>query len=642
MKLLSLDISHFKGIRHFELSINGENATIYGDNATGKTTVYDAFLWLLFGKDSADRKDFSIKPLGADGNPAQSGVETSVTARLEVEGQALALQRVYGEKWEKKRGSAVAELTGNTTAYYIDELPIKQAEYKARVEAICPEAAFKALTGVEYFCQTLPWQDRRRALFELAGGITEQQVVLDNPDLEPLIAAKGQHSVSDYKRIVEKRRAMLNKELEGLPARVDEATRALIPLAHNAQEAQGQTATLRAQRQQLTDTLAKRADAALSGIEAEVSRHRADLSALDAQNMRWQVQQREKRRALIVEKNQPVKAQITAAQQQLSTVDTAIELANREAQQRKQQCDALYEEFAAVKTEQWDGDLSCPTCKCPYEAADVDQARAMFTARQRAQLLRINQQGAQHKAALAKALEEAQEQTAARDELQDKVDKLCAKLVDEQAPIEVGSCDGYVDGKSYIQQQIDVLTARMTELTYDRAKAEAEINRRIARLDALIDEWQGVTAAVRANARTRARIQELLDRQKEAGAELERSEHDILLCEQYIRAMVRVTESKVDGLFEHVHFKLFDQQINGGLVETCTATVDGVPYADLNHAMRINAGLDVVRTLGRHKGITAPVFVDNAESVVRLMDVDAQVIRLVVSQEDKLLRVEIK
>lgn len=117
MKLITLTMDHFKGIQHFEMQLDGCDATVYGDNATGKTTLYDAFLWLLFGKDSTDRKDFEIQPLGADGKNAQSGVETSVSAVLEKEdGSTVTLRRAYAEKWEKRRGSAVSELTGHTVA----------------------------------------------------------------------------------------------------------------------------------------------------------------------------------------------------------------------------------------------------------------------------------------------------------------------------------------------------------------------------------------------------------------------------------------------------------------------------------------------------------------------------------------------
>jgi hypothetical protein len=82
-------------------------------------------------------------------------------------------------------------------------------------------------------------------------------------------------------------------------------------------------------------------------------------------------------------------------------------------------------------------------------------------------------------------------------------------------------------------------------------------------------------------------------------------------------------------------------QINGGLNETCEVTYNGVPYSDLNNAMRINIGLDIINTLSAHYGISVPIFIDNAESVTSLEAVNGQVIRLIVSEQNKKLNVEV-
>ena len=89
-----------------------------------------------------------------------------------------------------------------------------------------------------------------------------------------------------------------------------------------------------------------------------------------------------------------------------------------------------------------------------------------------------------------------------------------------------------------------------------------------------------------------------------------------------------------------MRWQLFEEQVNGCLRDCCKATIDGVPYADLNNGAKINAGLDVIATLSQAKGIRCPLFVDNAESVTQLMEMDTQVIRMVVSETDKQLRLE--
>ena len=115
MELLRLTIEHFKGIDRLELALDGHDADIYGDNATGKTTIFDAIQWLLFGKDSAGRSDFEVKPLGPDGKARLNGQDVAVEAVIREGVQKKTLRRVYTEKWERQRGSAAAVFTGHTT-----------------------------------------------------------------------------------------------------------------------------------------------------------------------------------------------------------------------------------------------------------------------------------------------------------------------------------------------------------------------------------------------------------------------------------------------------------------------------------------------------------------------------------------------
>jgi len=84
--------------------------------------------------------------------------------------------------------------------------------------------------------------------------------------------------------------------------------------------------------------------------------------------------------------------------------------------------------------------------------------------------------------------------------------------------------------------------------------------------------------------------------------------------------------------------------MNGGVKEVCEVLVPSenglVPFSDSNTAARINAGLEIISALSEHFNLKLPVFVDNSESVTRLFDTDLQTIRLVVSEGDKVLRVE--
>lgn len=136
--------------------------------------------------------------------------------------------------------------------------------------------------------------------------------------------------------------------------------------------------------------------------------------------------------------------------------------------------------------------------------------------------------------------------------------------------------------------------------------------------------------------RNQERISELETRLRTLSDELANYEKMEFTIQNFSKARIEAVERKINGMFKLVSFKMFDKQINGGEVETCEAMVCGVPYSSLNHAMKINAGLDIINAICKFEGITAPIFTDNAESINELLPTQSQIIRLVVSEDDKL------
>lgn len=643
MKLLWMEIENFKGLAHFRLDLGGKSATVYGANAAGKTTLADAFTWLVLGKDAAGRADFAVKPLGPDGQPLARGVETSVRASLELEdGATTTLRRTYSEKWERRRGSAQAEMTGHTTTFEVDGLPFKMADYKAYVERLCPEKTFQALTSPEFFCAVLPWQERRRVLAQMAGAVSEEEIFAQNPELRPLAAARGAHRVEDFKRIQERQRAALSKELDGLPARIDEASRAVRTLEGDPAQARAEEARLRGERQALSDALARGRDGALEAVERALAEKRAEVAELTTVNARRKADKRAQQEAEWAQRRKPLQARTNAAYAEVARLRGERSMAEAEARRQDAACEALRREYARAAGEAWQGGLACPTCKRPYAPEDVQQARAAFAAAQKERLQQIAAQGAELARAAAEAQERARklgEELARAEEERDAAEAALAAL---ETPPEIPDCPGYAAGLAALQDEQRALEARAEALRRDRAAAEGETRSRIAALDERIRACASLLAQAEANERARARVQELLDRQKEIASELETAEGRIALCEAYVRALAALTEARVDGQFRRIRWKLFEEQINGGLAETCAATVDGVPFADLNRAMRANAGLDAIAALSRFFGKTAPVFVDNAEGVTALDRIPGQRIRLAVSAADETLRTEIE
>jgi len=255
MKLMKLSLRNFKGIETFVFEPNGRSTTIYGDNATGKTTLVDGWLWLLFGKDSQNKTDFEIKTLGPDGKP-QHGLEHEVEGVLEVNGKELTLKKVYSENWTKKRGSASREFTGHSTDYYLDGVPVKKNEYEAKIDSILDEDAFKLLTNPRYFNEVLHWQDRRKVLLEVCGDVSDNDVIASDETLTALPKILNGRSLEDHRKVLTAKRTEINKELSLVPVRIDEAQRGLPEEVANERDTKASLDELNDIRKQKSQELA--------------------------------------------------------------------------------------------------------------------------------------------------------------------------------------------------------------------------------------------------------------------------------------------------------------------------------------------------------------------------------------------------
>ena len=189
-----------------------------------------------------------------------------------------------------------------------------------------------------------------------------------------------------------------------------------------------------------------------------------------------------------------------------------------------------------------------------------------------------------------------------------------------------------------LQAEKAVLQEEIRALAEDSSSALADADAAIAEAQGAMDEAAKRLADVDARTKGQRRIDELKAREKLLASEYERLEGELFLTEEFVRAKVAMLTERINARFSVARFKLFDEQVNGGLVETCEVTLNGVPYGSLNHGARVNVGLEIVDVLADHFGFSPPIVIDNAESVTALRPTKGQQIRLVVSAPDKALR----
>lgn len=639
IKLVQLTINSFKGCQHLLLDFQGRGATIYGDNGTGKTTIYDAFSWLLFGRDSRGRGDFEIKPLDSAGQVADHAAVTAVEAVLSVDGVPLQLRRTYFERWSTKRGSAEATYDGNTSEYYVDDVPTKKNEYERRVSELVNEELFRMLTNVSWFCEGLEWRRRRDMLLQVCQLPEDRAIMAGDPCFEPLAAAMGRHSLEDYKKKLQAERKGLNADRNTIPARLDEQQKGIQALSgidfpairsqRDATEAkleQLRAELLKLGHGTLLETKRNELAAARNAVELEVNRNTSHRQS--------QMIPVEDRRPTIQASIDKAVTEATRWRRMAAGEENTV----RELEKNIQSC---RDSWAAENARTFQTE-NCPTCGQQLPEDALRAARARFEAdKERAKQVAVDR-SKEAKAALAAAHSRREEYIKAATSAEDEANRLRGELAAYQPETqpEILDLPGHTERLAAVQEQVRVLTAEIEKLEGESTAIRAEITAKVNALRAEVENLDGELAKETMLAYAKERAEELREEARKTAAALSDIDRMLFLCEEFARHKVQYVERTADSRFQLAQWKLYNEQVNGGLADCCEAMHNGVPYAALNNGARVNLGIDVIRTLSDHYDLWVPLFVDNAESVTRLLDAGTQVIRLVVSEVDKELRCE--
>ncbi|MDU0329255.1 AAA family ATPase [Paenibacillus sp. 3LSP] len=646
-----LTLRNFKGFREFVLTTYGGNVEVYGDNGTGKTTIFDAFTWLLFGKDSANRSEqkFEIKELDSTGKVKRHKLEHEVEADLLVNGRRRTFRRVYSEKWTKKRGSVVDSFEGHTTDYYIDGVPVKQSEYQAEVDSIIKEDLFRLLTSPSFFNEQLKKEERRKVLLEICGDVTDAEVIHSNSKLNRLPAILGDLDIEKHKEYVKNRCKEINKEIDRIPDRIDEAQRSQPDIAGlDERLLDGQIAQLRSTIKTKEEEMLRIQHGGETAVkEKRIREIESELLAIQSRLQSAVLDQVASKRnevSLIQKDYDSLRRQIDNKRYQIKQNEQNIDLKTREAER-------LRAEWTEVNSKVFEGhhhDDYCPACGQTLPAEQIQEAHAKAEAafnRDKAQ--RLEQINIRGKAAKEETIRLQSE----NERLSQEIEGINDKLADFQSKLAAAEQEldqlrsGIQDPKSDpgYQELLREKAAIQDEIARLKESAQGEVSRlsgEISDLESRLRDLERDRFKLDAYKNAEKRIAQLEAQEKSLAAEYERLQEELFLTEEFTRSKVALLDSKINSKFKYARFRLFKEQIDGGLNEVCDTLYNGVPYdGGLNNAARINVGMDIINTLSEHYGFTAPIFIDNAEAVTQLIDTDAQVIRLIVSEPDKKLRI---
>jgi DNA repair exonuclease SbcCD ATPase subunit len=609
--LKRLTLTNFKGIKSRTIEFDDGITEIRGANASGKTTLFDAFLWLLFGKDSQGKKDFGIKTYDANGDEIHR-IEHSVTATMTVDGVAKTLSRTLREKWQTERGKAEEIYKGNETVYEIDGVPCKMADYNSRIADWIDEELFKLATNPAAFV-SLKTQEQRQILMKMVG-IPDDGTLATEYGKEAVIKILNSgKTLADRAKELAKNKTKLKKELDLIPARIDEVNRSI--KEHRAvQEIEADIASTRAE---FTKANAEIAHLKQGGGASKVRAAEIELEQARAEYNAKTTDAKARNNKLVYDHN----SRIQEVGDKIKLTEKAIRELKNDIAYSNQVIEKKRVEYTEIRKEQYplfDNDV-CPCCGRAWETEKLEELKAEYNTKrvkfyedQKARLTEINATGAKYVQLVKDSEAKITEKQAHIEELKaelNAIESYSPKLEDvggfDESPYLAKIAEAKAAAESNIVDttEIDNINARLIVLDNEKIEALAaeKQKQRIAELEA--------------DAKTKA----------QAVADIEKEEDYI---EDFSKLKIDLLDKAVNGKFELVKFKLYDHQINGGFTECCTPTINGVPYDDLNGSSKINAGLDIVNTLQKFYDIQAPVFIDNKERITEPLKLCCQTIYL--------------
>lgn len=645
--LKSLTLCNFKGEQARTTHFNADVTRISGGNGLGKSRHFDAFMWLLFGKDVQDRKDFEVRSRNADGTVLHN-TECSVTGVLDIDGQEITLKRESVEEWVKPRGQVDRVLKGTHNECWWNETPVNVTEFNARVAAILEPSLFKMITNPLFFA-SMDWKLQRQQLFQLAGTITDAEIAARNPEFVLLLDKLTGKSLADFKKELAAKKKRLKDELDNVEPEIRQ-TRKMIPQSEDFAAVEAEIAQVDKEIADIDKILSDNAARIRAEYQAEQEKQRKvnDLTSKRnnlvrdarqaAQNAAFEANATRRELTSTIESK---KRELSAMKRTLRTLTDARDRFTADIASLEATITDKRNEWYKENAKAYSGDDICHHCGQVLPKEMRDKNLADFIATQKAKKDAIQAEGkrlaarleamkkshqdneteiADQEAAIAAVEAEIKEKEAA---LANMPESTAATVVPEEVA-------GYAELTSQIEEAKAALSTATA--TPDDSEHQAKKKELTARRDALKKRLFNRDEI----ARYEKELEELNEKGKQLAqqiADLEKEEYTI---QEFSRAKIDECETRINGLFHNVTFRLFDKTFEGNLFETCIPLVDGVPFGAANTAGQVNAGLDIINTLCRFYGICAPIFIDNRESVNEIIHTESQIINLVVTNDTKL------
>ena len=636
-------LQNFKGCKNATYTFDGKNVTVCGANGTGKTTIFDAFTWLLFGKDSLDNSKFEIRPLDKDGNQIDN-VEICVSATLDIDGKEVELKKTQRQNWVKKRGTQNPVLQGNVNEYEIDGYPRSAKDYEEYINDIVSDDLFKMLTNPTYF-PNMPWKEQRATIMKFASDVSDVELATEDSRFKVLIddfSSAMNPSADDVRSKYQKSLNELKKKQVELPVRIDEQSKNKVDI--DVAELELLKNSL---NEQIADVKSKIADTDKQFEEYQkLSDGIMELKFAESDLIRKANEENIKKRRELDDKITDIKYAIDKCIRDCDVSVMEIDKAKKNIECYELELKTVRDLWKSLNAMQFDKDEEkCQMCgkKLPQEKIDIlvsdfenRKAKSLADTTERGNKLKSLEYS--EKERLKKLNDGFSELTKEKANKNEELLSLENQLSELPESIDVTGTEEY----KAIQSQLAEKEQAMSQMN-SADEVRKSLNAELEDLQAQLTEAEKQIALSGNNIKIDERIEELQAEQREVAQKIADVEKMLYLLDEFIKYKLDKISDSINAMFDGVNWKLFSEQINGGVKEVCECTVNGVPYGSLNNGHRIIAGLQIIKALQKLYGAYLPIFIDNSESVndFNLPDMDCQLIKLKVS-DDKELKVEVE
>ena len=627
----------------------GERMTdIFCQNYKGKSSIADAFAWVLFNKSATGNVEGKhFRPRRHDENGVNiDHVDVEVILKLKVDGEEVKIRKVQKQNWVRHHGDDFESYTGDSMEYEWNDVPVKATDYKKKVPEIIEEDVFMMLIN-PYLFPAMDAKKQRQFLLEKVANITDEDVIDSNPEFSALWESKGSKTLEELEAQNKKELQLYKAKMDELPIRIDQESKRITDTDFTVIEKKLQKLNeeLALNESKIEDT--GKAYEALNELRMEKAQLEAEIVKIESEI------NSENSKAL-----RDIKAEYTSASNEyrkicdeISDIEKDIELRKTKNVRLEEQKKELQAKYLAKNAENLDENaLICPTCGQDMPDDKKAEIQANFEDKKAKAINDINAEGQALKADIIKNEETIKTLSVKLDELNSMKDAALAKENEAKAKVEEYSEPkiSYEDHSTWCEtkKKIAALEDKISGIdTSDADQLKANLKAERETIQESIKEANSELAMKKVIENAKVAVEELSAEMKQVTQSLANCEKLEKTINKFNAAKMDMLSERVNGKFREVKWKLFNKLKNGKYEDVCVCMIHGAQYGEntTSATERMMAGMDIIRTLQEIYQVKAPIFIDDVDlyNEWNIPDIDSQIIKLHVSTDDE-LRIEVK